>query len=145
MFRPAPVGEPPREVGALQERPATIGKIKRVTGQCRSGGPSGQFVFSVRDNVIGESFLGKNMMCRHRISRPLTLLTLWRRSGGVEVALEPTWTQRADQYQKLHNQLLAGSLRPQRLPSGVNVSTTLQVRRESQRTTNSMPTHHILA
>ena len=26
-------------------------------------------------------------MCRHRISRPLTLLTLWRRSGGAEVVL----------------------------------------------------------
>ena len=112
------------------------------------GAASGQFVLSVRDYITGQWFLGKYMMCWHRISRRLTLPAHLERCGGVETALEPMRTQRAGQnrvYRIFEEPVLAGSLRPQRLPSGLNVSTSLQVCRESQMTTNSMYKHHIIA
>ena len=55
------------------------------------------------------------MMCRHRISRPLTLLALWKQFGGAEVALESMWTQRAGQHQILEKPRF-GALYQQRLP-----------------------------
>ena len=90
-------------------------------------------------------------MCRHRISRRLTLPALLARCGGVETAREPLWAQGAGQDRILENPVYSRATKKvhELVPAGTLVD-LLRVRslrecQETHRVTNYMPTHRILA